>query len=182
MKTTSQMIKASERRPRVAAMYLAGKYQSEIAAEFGVNQSTISRDLEVMKQAWQESALVKFDEIKARELARIDELEREYWQAWQDSKEDAETVTEKMKANKGKVEGKQEVIAGERTTVTRGQTGNPSFLQGVQWCIEQRLKIFGVYAAVKSELTGADGGAIRYKLEGMTDEELEEIANGRGKL
>jgi len=36
---------------------------------------------------WVKSALTDFNEHKARELARIDQLEAEYWRAWQDSKE-----------------------------------------------------------------------------------------------
>lgn len=140
----------TERREQVARLYLAGKSQNEIAAEFNVNQSTISRDLEAIRKQWQEQALLHFDEIKARELARIDRLEREYWQAWERSQEDAETVKQVGTLDS---DGKK-VKAGKAEKTSKGQSGNPSFLAGVQWCIEQRLKIFGVYEAIKVRQIG----------------------------
>jgi hypothetical protein len=146
MTSTVKATKASERRPQVAAMYLEGKYQTDIATHFGVNQSTISRDLEAMRQQWQEQALLHFDEIKARELARIDRLEREYWQAWERSQENEETVKQVGTIQDGKLKN------GRAEKTTRGQVGDATHLRGVQWCIEQRLKIFGVYEAVKLKI------------------------------
>ena len=143
MRSTRVVTNYTERREQVARLYLEGKTQTEIAAKFDVTQATISRDLEAIRQQWVENALVHFDQIKARELARIDKLERENWQAWERSQKDAETVTKKM----GKDGDKQATI------ITKGQVGDPQFLRGVQWCIEQRLKIYGVYEAVKLHIT-----------------------------
>lgn len=72
-------------RARVAEMYLAGRYQSEIAQELGLSQQQISYDLQAVRREWQASAVRNFDEAKAQELAKIDHLERTYWQAWQQS-------------------------------------------------------------------------------------------------
>lgn len=138
----------TERREKVARLYLQGKTQNELAAQFGVNQSTISRDLEAIRLQWQEQALLHFDEIKARELARIDRLEREYWEAWEESKKDAE-VTKQIGALTKDEKGRPSLTPGRAEKTIKGQTGNPAFLNGVQWCIEQRLKIFGVYEAIK---------------------------------
>ena len=143
--TPQEELNYTERREQVARMYLQGKTQNELAAQFGVNQSTISRDLEAIRLQWQEQALLHFDEIKARELARIDRLEREYWEAWEESKKDAEIVKQigTLDSEKGKLK------AGKAEKTIKVRSGNPSFLAGVQWCIEQRLKIFGVYEAIK---------------------------------
>jgi hypothetical protein len=119
-------------------MYLRGMLQTEIAAELGLSQATISTDLKALQGEWLQSALLDFNEIKARELARIDKLEREYWTAWERSLEDAETVREESGFG-----GVKDV------RITKGQSGNPTFLAGIQWCIEQRLKIFGIYEATK---------------------------------
>lgn len=120
-------------------MYLRGMLQSEIAAELGLSQATISTDLKALQVEWLQSALLDFNEIKARELARIDKLEREYWTAWERSQEDAETVKQEAVED-----GKKKA-----TKISKGQSGNPTFLAGIQWCIEQRLKIFGIYEATK---------------------------------
>lgn len=144
-KSLEQELNYTERREQVARLYLEGRTQNELAARFGVNQSTISRDLEAIRKQWQEQALRHFDQIKSRELARIDRLEREYWEAWEESKADAETM--KQFGTMDNEAGKIKAVRAEKTA--KGQSGNPSFLSGVQWCIEQRLKIFGVYEAVK---------------------------------
>lgn len=124
---------------RIAALYLKGKRQSDIALELGVTQPQISYDLKEIHKRWRESALVNMNEAKQRELARIDELEREYWDAWERSKQDVtKTVTGKSDKD------------GNRASISKEQqVGNASYLAGVQWCIEQRCKIFGLYEAAK---------------------------------
>lgn len=134
-------------RRRIADLYLQGKLQAEIADEIGVDQSTVSRDLRALHREWLRLALTDFDKAKARELAKIDKLEREYWVAWQRSCEDAETVVQKAVETAG-------AIRKEATKTEKGQAGDPRFLQGVQWCIERRCKIMGVDAPDKYEQSG----------------------------
>ena len=155
----------AKRRRVVADMYLSGTVQSEIADELAVNQSTISRDLKALQKAWLESALVDLDEAKARELAKVDNLEREYWTAWERSCEDAETV--RQKGAPGAEGIKTESI--EKTS--KGQAGDPRFLAGVQWCIERRCKIIGIDAPTRSELTGKGGGPIQTEGVGIEQRE-----------
>jgi transcriptional antiterminator len=78
---------------RVAELYLRGSTQGEIARQLGVSRQQISYDLKVLQKRWQEAALHDFNARKAQELAKVDELERAYWQAWQDSKRVRETTT-----------------------------------------------------------------------------------------
>ena len=132
-------------RRKIADLYLKGWIQADIADELGVNQSTVSRDIKALQKDWLESALVDFNEAKSQELAKIDRLEREYWQAWERSCEDAETVTEKARASRGAE--KPDSI--EKTKQAKGQAGDPRFLNGVQWCIERRCKILGIDAPNK---------------------------------
>lgn len=138
----------TERREKAARLYLSGKTQAEIASILEVNQSTVSRDLDAMRNEWLDRAVETFDQIKAQELARIDRLEREYWQAWEDSKQDDETTRQR-----GGMTGEKIAVTAATKTVTKRQTGEKTFLDGVQWCIEQRLKIFGIYAAIKVDTT-----------------------------
>jgi hypothetical protein len=146
-------------RRRVADLYLKGWIQADIAEEVGLNQGTVSRDLKALHKEWLASALVDIDEAKSRELAKIDKLEREYWQAWERSQEDAETVTKKA-TETGGVERKEGAI------VTKGQAGDPRFLAGVQWCIERRCKILGIDAPEKKEHSGPGGGPINLQSSG----------------
>lgn len=144
-------------RKRIAEMYLRGDLQADIGKELDLAQSTISRDLEALHDAWRKSALIDIDEAKSRELAKIDQLELTYWVAWQKSCEDAETIQQV-----GGAEGPEKI-----TKTSKGQAGDPRFLQGIQWCIERRCKILGVDAPVKQEHTGKDGEAIIFRVGGI---------------
>src|SRR6516164_4440799 len=97
-----------ERRKRVAAMYLQGMRQWEIARRIGVSQQCIAKGIGALEKEWLASAVVAIDAAKAKELARIDRLERVAWRAWQRScqrKERASTRLEK-KLNDNAQQGK----------------------------------------------------------------------------
>lgn len=145
-------------RRRIADLYLQGYLQAEIAAELRLGQATISRDLAALHKEWLTSALLDFDQAKAQELAKIDRLEREYWTAWERSKEDAETVTERGKGTRPEGEERARPQQFERTMQRKGQVGDPRFLGGVQWCIERRCKILGIDAPERYEHGGPKGG------------------------
>ena len=136
-------------RRRIADLYLQGWLQADIAKDIGVAQSTVSRDLVALHGEWKKSALLDFNEAKAQQLAKIDRLEREYWEAWARSCEDAETVRQEggTKSKDGKLLPPDKVV---RTS--KGQAGDPRFLQGVQWCIDRRIKILGVDSAQKLDI------------------------------
>ena len=134
-------------RRRMADLYLQGWLQADIAAELGVDPSTVSRDLKALQAEWLQSALVDFDAAKAAELAKIDRLEREYWHAWKRSCEDAETATEKFTGNE------KSPSRIEKSKRVEGQAGDPRFLTGIQWCIERRCKILGIDAPSALDVT-----------------------------
>ena len=127
-------------RRRIADLYLRGWLQVDIAAEVGLSQSTVCQDLKALHKQWVASALVDIDIAKSKELAKIDVLERENWDAWQRSCEGAKT-----------------------------KTGNPRFLQGIERCIERRCKILGLDAPRKQEVIGFGGFAVNYSWDEMLE-------------
>jgi hypothetical protein len=137
-----------------AALYLRGLTQHEIAQRLNVSRQQISYDLKVLLRRWQESALADFDAKKAAELARVDELERTYWDAWERSGRAREITTqEKIQGGDGTAdEGRRK--AGVRK---EQRDGNPEFLRGVERCIELRCKIIGAFAPMKVAPTTPDG-------------------------
>ena len=134
-------------------MYLQGITQAEIGQRLGVSQPQISYDLRVLRNRWLQSSVVNINEAKARELARVDHLEREYWEAWEKSKNPVKTRASK------KVSGEtvESTIQGETGT------GDPRYLSGVQWCINKRCEVLGLDAPTKREITGRAGEAIEIK-------------------
>jgi len=116
---------------RIAELYLQGKIQSEIAEVIGVSQPTISKDLKEVQDRWLEKSIQAIDARKAEELAKIDQLERTYWEAWTKSC-DYQTVKKKNKD-------------GQMVTVLvpldqRNPMGDTKYLAGVQWCIDRGVR------------------------------------------
>ncbi len=133
----------------ISDLYLQGLLQAEIAARIGVGQATVSRDLKALRKEWLKDSKADFGQAKAKELAKIDRLEREYWQAWRRSCQDAETTTQKGVTAADKVTRK------EVSKTAKGQAGDSRFLAGVQWCIERRCKILGIDAPKSVDMTSA---------------------------
>lgn len=135
-------------RRRISDLYLQGWIQAAIAEVVGVDQTTVSRDLKALQEEWQAASIRNIDAAKAQELAKVDRLEREYWDAWERSKKNAETeTTERIEDDKA---GTARLKAQVRK---EGQVGDPRFLNGVQWCIERRCKILGIDAPAAVDVT-----------------------------
>src|SRR5262249_7786011 len=166
-------------RAEIANLYLQRKTQREIGEQLGLSRQQIGYDLDAVREERLQSSLMGFNKRKAEELARSYHLEPQYPLAWEASKQVHETTaTEQIRGGEG-----ERVKAAIRK---EDQTGDPRYLAGVQWCIEQRCKLLGLHAPTESRLTGKDGGPVVFSLEaviaaerGMADRELEEWQRDR---
>lgn len=77
-----------QRRATISRLFLEGMTGREIAQHVNVSESQVSRDLKAISKAWRESALRDIDQKKARDLAEMDHIKRELWQAWNNSKQE----------------------------------------------------------------------------------------------
>lgn len=150
-----------ERRKNVASRYVRGQTQWEIARAFEVSQATISLDLKAIHAEWLESAVRDLDARKAMELAKVDEVERQAWVAWARSMENAETKREKVKIG----------ADGETIKISKGQAGDPRFLDAVLKCVERRCKILGVEAGQPLPPGDGDGATVE-DLKNLPPDEL----------
>lgn len=146
----------------ITSLYLRGNTQQSIAEKIGVSREQIKYDLQTVQKRWQEKTTINLDAAKQKELTRIDELEREYWQAWEDSKGEKTKQRQESDGKKDR-DGKPNVT---KAIMEKDQMlGNPAFLTGVQWCISERCKLLGIYAPARQEHTGKDGGAIEHDVK-----------------
>ncbi len=159
MTYTRETTEIVKRRQLVAERYLKGEYQTTIAADLGIDQAQVSRDLKAMRELWLASTIRDFDAAKAQELAKIDEVEREYWLAWERSKQDKEVAIQEAGADK-KLK--------KATLRKEGQSGNAAFLAGVLSCIDKRCQILGLDAPKRFVV----------KWEELTEEQMERLAKG----
>lgn len=159
----------ARRREKVASLYIQGRSQFEIGMAVGVSQSTVCGDMKVVMAEWEERAIQTYDKIVTRELAKLDELERQYWEAWHrsvgkvrdfvhekksvelavgepDEHQEPQPHGGSLKRNEGPV---LPAIERKRRVNTKHLAGNPAFLDGVMKCIERRCHILGVDAPKK---------------------------------
>lgn len=137
MSRQSQMVRENRRR-QVAALYLQGKWQSEIAQVLGVHQTQVSYDLKLLQQRWYQESIEDIDKRKAIELKRIDKIELECWEGWNRSIQVREvTITE---ASEGTRPGRKATMRKE------GQAGDPRFLAEIGKCVDRRIAILGIGA------------------------------------
>jgi len=159
----------------IANLYLKGWIQAAISKHiadnrpYRVSQQQISNDIKAIQKRWLESSLVDYDASKAEALAKIDNLEQTYWLQYEASKQPMAKRKVSKKVDGETVEVSQELASG---------AGDPRYLQGVQWCIDRRIKLMGLDSPIKSEVTGKGGGPIETKtltpdFSTLTDEELE---------
>lgn len=158
----------AERRKIVASLYVRGSSQWEIAKSLvpPVTQKTVSEDLKAVREEWLKTATQDYDALKAKELAAIDDLQEECWRQFRLScKVRAKTVKleKELKlpkidltknAGKGSIpfpKSKVDPLPDPVMTTTKigkdyryPATGNPAWLDRIQWCVEMRCKIFGL--------------------------------------
>jgi AcrR family transcriptional regulator len=134
------------RRTRVAELYELGRTMMQIAAEVGVTVGTVSRDVKAIHQEFLDRAVGRREEMLARELVRIDWVERQAIKAWFKSMEDDEIELARQD-DTDTADGKRVRQVAQHTSKRRD--GNPKFLERVGWCVEQRMKAFGLYAPEK---------------------------------
>lgn len=184
MKAITESIKAVNMPPRkrtkpqiisdrieVARRYLRGETQLTIANAMEVTQQQISYDLKAIQEEWRVKGTLEINILKAEELAKTDHLERTYWEAWEQSRQPHESSLAGRIGDKHRVEKRVEQ-----------RVGNPVFLSGIQWCIDRRIKLLGLDAPVRTEVTAQVDITSDFKPESMTTAELLRIVSSDPSL
>lgn len=160
----------------IARLYLEGKRQWEIVEwiagnrPYKLSQQILSIDLRDIQRQWLAEAKILVEEQRRKELAKIDNLEREYWAAYARSKSKSVRITHEGKPCKSKKDATEpDAMTPEITTMVKeDRDGDPRFLEGVQRCIDRRCRLLGLDAPAKQELSGPDGGPIEVEGVGIT--------------
>lgn len=152
---------------RMPQWEMAAALNAEAIRDYTVTRDMVKDDLEQIRKEW--LATRDLAEDKEAQLARIDELERTYWRAWEASLENKEVSIQEMiqvpasvpipiiDPRTGRPVTPPPIPAVEKrqkaSVRKEGQTGNPAYLVGVQWCIEQRNKMLGLLAPSGIDIT-----------------------------
>jgi hypothetical protein len=148
--------------------YVHRKTHREIAAHlsatrpYRISHQQVGLDLQKVEKQLREAPMVNLHEHNMRELLIIDGLQREAWDAWERSKKDRTSKGQVVKLL-GLTRKERDAGSGEnretRVTITT-EVGDARFLAIVFQCIEYRMRLLGLEAPKRQELTGPDGNPI----------------------
>jgi len=119
----------------VSRLLVRGWRQCDIARKLKLAPSTVSQYRKEIQQEFSDEASDSVRLDRDREIAKLDEIEKEAWAEWERSK---------MEGVKTKVAD----VAGKRTTerLTAEQGANTVYLTTILKCNERRCKILGIEA------------------------------------
>lgn len=171
------------RLPFVAKYHKLGLTMQEIADKVKHDlqlakyvKSTVKGDIDFLHSEWREQRLQDIDELINIELQRNYAQMREAWEAWEKSKTD---YKQKFSKQKGEMIGKgPDGQAIKTKDVERGEKemnafGDPRYLAEMRMLADQRIKLLGLNAPEKKEISGKDGEPLFAKFDKFMDECLE---------
>jgi hypothetical protein len=145
----------------IARMYVRGKSIHEMMLainalypERPVSSKAISLDLNAIRDAWLRSSLLDFNEAKAKELAGIDEAEREAWNAWERSKEkhmrlEYEVSDDQVPFSADKI---AQVQRKKKRKIIEATVGDIRYLEMIERLKKMRCDILGLFEAKRIQV------------------------------
>lgn len=139
-----------------------------IAAEIGITQSAVWKMLRRVEQRVLAGLKDSVVRMKATQTAQLENLLDEALQAWEKSKEPAQSVTKRTVTGQGDNPTVEETV----TQQMKGQCGNPTFLAEARDVLADLRKVWGIDAPTKVAPTTPDG-AEAWHIEFTKDEQLQ---------
>ncbi len=140
---------------RVATLYCQGVPNGQIAELTDRTASAITYDVNALLKKWQAEQIEGIDKIKVEQLAKIDVVEADAWDAWKQSrgvhvkrtrKTKSTELTQAARDDAEEFRIKIPVEEVERTRQKEKLAGDPRFLAIVLDCIKRRCDILGLDA------------------------------------
>ncbi len=159
-----------------------------------VSTFTIHSDIKLLLQQWREDNNYNTEEWVQMEVARVDMLIAELFEAWEKSKTDYEQIRQRQErghfevpateeAEGGKPSGKRRIPSPYIKQVQSKESvtnyGNVGYISEIRKLLEYRAKLLGLYAPDRREITGANGQPLNptttnttITVEELTEDEL----------
>lgn len=135
--TVKTEIKLTERKAKVIDLTMRGWTQQRIAGVVGVSQVQVGRDIKEVVDEWRAEYLQGIDEIKMKEVKRIEHILAAHWEELEESK--YRTIPAKIDTKTGKpVKG---ALGKDRKVRV---PANIEYLQGIRECVMMLWKIYGI--------------------------------------
>lgn len=163
----------------IAPLLLKGMSYRAIAKELGANRdyevsmAGVAQDGKVLVAQWHKETLTLITKAKARELAKIDNLEQTYWAAWERS-----LTPQRKKTVRRGGDMVRDAESGERRLLTPDyvreeetiahRVGDPRWLAGIERCIAVRIKLLNLDKQ-PAQLPGEGGDVSEYAAPEIRD-------------
>jgi hypothetical protein len=141
-RTPLTAIQRSEKEADVAKFLLRGYTLRDIAAKLDIPPSTAGLYAKKIQNDWRADASKSISEFKAKELAKLDHLEEQAWDAWERSKQP--TKKQQLVADvigDGDTAQRRPKLA---KSVQEERVGEAKYLDIVFKCISARAKLLGM--------------------------------------
>lgn len=133
----------------VARLYLQGRSQRQIAdvlnsragIPYRLSHVSVFHDIQKAQETWLASALIDIDEFKARQLAKLDLVEQEAWEAWEKSKVQGSTTIRRKIEYKADQPQKSD-NPGDLTQTK--DAGDIQYLKLALDCVKERNALVGI--------------------------------------
>lgn len=158
--------------------YTFREIRESVMKELGLTSyslGTVKKDVDGLLEEWRKERIADTDARIQLELQKISDVEREAWEAWEESKKDYEEIRGRQECSPTGKEGSKPPKATriEQEKRTYHTCGDSSFLDVIARQHQERRKLLGLYAPEKRELTGKDGTPLLPPKE-MTSEQIQE--------
>lgn len=151
----------------IAKLYLEQKTQLQIAdwikrnRPYNLSLPVISGILKALFLEWRAQAINKIDELKARDLAKLLDIERTASEAWERSLQTSEKTTHEHDEIPARITKKLKKFKPAKpilkvSVVKENRDGDPRFLEIILKCIAQRSEILGYKPNRKIDEGGED--------------------------
>lgn len=139
---------------KVSELYLTGMSMMAIAKQLKVSHGTVYRDLQIAHEQWRTNAAENIEKLKQNELSHVDWVEMEATKAWHRSVGIHKKTISKVGTAAPNGPYQEEVEHAEELA------GDPRFLDVINKSIDQRCKIMGLIAPIKSTVSNPDGSPL----------------------
>lgn len=146
--------------------YTYRQIQEEVKARLDLQTyslRTVGKDIERCIEEWKAQRRIEDTDAAIQlELARIDDVCRQAWEAWEKSKQDGDKTRTKQtgvvpKGDNGDnaESGEIQTVKVERTSEEQTNCGDPRYLDIICKCAMERRKLLGLYSPDKKEVSGS---------------------------
>ena len=146
-------------RALITELYVKGWSFRKIAAhinsirEYSLSSQMIFYDMEQVRKEWRDRRDAAIDDHIAQELAKLDAVEYEAWEAWERSQKDAETIMKKTSYADENLSDDAKVFPLEIVHKRAGRIGDPRYLAIIKDCTVERRRLMGLDKPTKHDHT-----------------------------